>query len=230
MHRQYIDDHHIVARYLADQLPEPEREAFEAYYLEHPEMVWEIEAAARFKSGLAQLRDSGELAALLKPAPWYARWRYLALAAAAIIIIAVAFYVRTPPLPLMAADLAALGGPSTVASSHAVLRRRGSSFDAEITLPDAGDAIELKVLPEFAATDSQYRISLARINADDETDELEEIEHLAAGDDGMVTVYLDASRIAPGDYQVTIVDDHTPDAYRTSRFLIRVWAAGRRTG
>ena len=86
MDRQYIDDHHIVARYLADRLPEPEREAFETYYLEHPEIVREIEAAARFKSGLAQLRDSGELAVLLKPAPWYARWQYLALAAAATVI------------------------------------------------------------------------------------------------------------------------------------------------
>jgi len=230
MDRQYIDDHHIVARYLADQLPEPEREAFEAYYLEHPEMVREIEAAARFKSGLAQLQDSGELATLLKAAPWYARWRYLALAAAAILIIAVAFYVRAPTPPLMAADLAAFGGPSTVASSHALLRRRGSSFDAEITSPGVGEAIELKVLPEFAATDSQYRISLARITADDEKDEIEEIEHLSAGDDGMVTIYLDASRIAPGDYQVTIADDLTRDASRTSRFLIRVWAAGRLTG
>lgn len=228
MDRQYIDDHHIVARYLADQLPEAEREAFEAYYLEHPEMLREIEAAARFKSGLAQLRDSGELAALLKSAPWYARWRYLAFAAAAIILIAVALYVRTPTPPLLAANLAALGGPSTVASSYAVLRRRGSSFDAEVTLPGAGEAIELKVLPEFPAPDSGYRISLARINADETRDELGQIEHLTAGDDGMVRIYLDAPRIAPGDYEVMIAGDHASD--RTSRFLIRVRSAGSRTG
>ena len=87
MDRQYIDDHHIIARYLADRLPEPERDAFEAYYLEHPDLLREIEAAARFKSGLAQLRDSGELGALLEATPWYARWRYLAIAAAAILVI-----------------------------------------------------------------------------------------------------------------------------------------------
>lgn len=230
MDRQYIDDHHIVARYLADQLPEPEREAFEAYYLEHPEMVREIEAAARFKSGLAQLQASGELAALLKPGPWYARWRYLALAAAAIVIIAVAVYVRTPTPPLMVAELAALGGPTTVASSHAVLRRRGSSFDAEVTLPDAGEAIELRVLPEFPATNSYYRISLSRIDADDAREELEQIEHLSADDDGMVRIYLDGSRLAPGDYEMTIAGDRASEPDRTSRFLIRMWPAGRPAG
>lgn len=230
MDRQYIDDHHIVARYLADQLPEPEREAFEAYYLEHPEILREIEAAARFKSGLAQLRESGELAALLKPIPWYAQWRYLAMAAVAILVVGVAIYIRPATPPLVAANLAALGGPSTVASSHAVLRRRGSSFDAEVTLPEAGEAIELRVLPEFAATDSRYRIALARVNGDDRRETVAEIEHLSAGDDGMVTIYLDAQRIAPGDYEVSIADDLTADADRTSHFLIRVWPASRRTG
>ncbi|GFE89281.1 hypothetical protein [Steroidobacter agaridevorans] len=226
MDRQYIDDHHIVARYLADQLPDPEREAFETYYLEHPEMLREIETTARFKSGLAQLRASGELDALLKPTPWYARWRYLAIAAAAILVIGVAFFIRTPTPPLMAANLAALGGPSTVASSHAVLRRRGSSFDAEITLPETGEAIELRVLPEFAGADSHFRISLARVDADDNKQPVAEIDHLTAGEDGMVTLYLDAPRVAPGDYEVTITDDTD----QTSRFLIRVWPASRRTG
>lgn len=229
MDRQYIDDHHVVARYLADQLPEPEREAFEAYYLEHPDMVREIEATARFKVGLAQLRDSGQLAALLKPTPWYARGLYLAVAAAAIVIIGMVFYSRTATPPLMAANIAALAGPSTIASSHVVLRRRGSGFDAEVTLPGAGAAIELRVLPEFAATDARYRISLARIN-DDQREQISAVDHLPAGDDGMVTIYLNARRIAPGDYEVTIASDRASAADQTSRFHIRVRPASRQTG
>lgn len=229
MDRQYIDDHHIVARYLADQLPEPEREAFEAYYLEHPDMVREIEATARFKVGLAQLRDSGELAALLKPTPWYARRLYLAVAAAAIVIIGMVFYIRTATPPLMAANVAALAGPSTIASSHIVLRRRGSPLDAEVTLPRGGEAIELRVLPEFVATDARYRVSLARIDADSR-EQISAIDHLPAGDDGMVTIYLNAPRIAPGDYEVTIASDQATAADQTSRFHIRVRPASERTG
>jgi len=229
MDRQYIDDHHVVARYLADQLPEPEREAFEAYYLEHPDMVREIEATARFKVGLAQLRDSGQLAALLKPTPWYARRLFLAVAAAAIVIIGMVFYVRTATPPLMAADVAALAGPSSIASSHVVLRRRGSVFDAEVTLPGAGEAIELRVLPEFAATDARYRISLARI-IDDQREQISAVDHLPAGDDGMVTIYLNARRVAPGDYELTIASDQVTAADQTSHFHIRVRPASGQTG
>ncbi len=84
--------------------------------------------------------------------------------------------------------------------------------------PVQSEAIELRVLPEFTATDSRYRISLARINPDDKREQLAQIEHLSAGDDGMVTVYLNAPRIAPGDYEVTIANDAT-SAEQTSRFL-----------
>lgn len=224
MDRQYIDDHHIVARYLADQLTDAEREAFEVYYLEHPEVLREIEATARFKAGLAQLQASGDLVALMKPTPWYAQWRYLTVAATAIVVIAIAFYFRTPTPPLMAANLAELGGPTSIASSHALLRRRGGAFDAEVTLSKDGEAIALRVLPEFGAPDSRYRVALARIDADDKKDRLAEVEHLTAEDDGMVTIYLNAPRIAPGDYEITIANDD-PTANKYSQFLIRIWPA-----
>jgi hypothetical protein len=229
MDRHYIDDHHIVARYLADQLTDAERQEFEDYYLEHPEMLREIEATARFKAGLAQLEASGNLAALMKPTPWYAQWRSLAVAAVVFIVIALAFYFRTPAPPLMAANLAELGGPSSIASSYSLLRRRGNAFDAEVTLPKVGEAIALRVLPEFGAPDSRYRIALTRIDADDKKDRLAEVDHLSADDDGMVTIYLNAPRIAPGDYEVTIANDDTPSS-QVSRFLMRVWPASKSTG
>lgn len=221
MDRQYIDDHHIVARYLADQLTEDERAAFEAYFLEHPEILREIEATARFKAGLAQLQASGELAALMKPAPWYTQWRYLAVAAVVILIIGVVFYVPRPTRPVMAATLAALDGPTTIGGSYTVLRRRGSPFDAEITLSALGAPIELRVLPEFAAPGASYRIALARVD-DDKKERLAEIDDLSASADGMVAVYLDGRGFAPGDYEVTIANDAAADSDQTSRFLIRV--------
>jgi hypothetical protein len=222
MDRQYIDDQHIVPRYLADQLTDAEREAFEAYYLEHPEMLREIEATARFKAGLAQLQASGELAALMKPTPWYAQWRTLGVAAIVIIIVAAAFYIRTPTPPLIAANLSALAGPTIVGSSHVVLRHRGSSFDAEVTSPGANEAIELRVLPEFTAPDSRYRIALARIEANNQKEPLARIEHLLAGADGMVTIYLATPRVAPGDYEISIADDDATASSPSSQFLIRV--------
>lgn len=222
MDRQYIDDHHIVARYLADQLTEDERAAFEVYFLEHPEILREIEATARFKAGLAQLQASGELAALMKPTPWYTQWRYLAVAAVVILIIGAVFYIPKPTRPVMAASLAALSGPTTIGGSYTVLRRRGSPFDAEVTLSALGAPIELRVLPEFAAPGASYRIALARVDDDNKKLRLAEIDHLSAGDDGMVAIYLDSRGIAPGDYEVTIANDAAAASDQTSRFLIRV--------
>ena len=75
-----------------------EREAFEAYYLEHPEIVQEMEAAARFKVGLAQLRDSGQLEALMKPTPFFRQERFMGIAASLAI-------VAPPRLKLLLANL-----------------------------------------------------------------------------------------------------------------------------
>ena len=76
MDRRYIDQQHVVARYLADRVTDNERSEFEAYYLVHPEIVQEMEAAARFKVGLMQLRDSGELPKLLRSKPRYLQWQF----------------------------------------------------------------------------------------------------------------------------------------------------------
>jgi hypothetical protein len=58
---KHIDDHHLIERYLAEDLSASECEAFEAYYREHPEIVREMEAVARFKAGLNDLHRVGEL-------------------------------------------------------------------------------------------------------------------------------------------------------------------------
>ena len=63
------------------ELTDDEREAFEAYYLEHPDVVPELEAAARFKVGLMKLRDTGELSKLLQREQ-RRQWPYFAAAAA----------------------------------------------------------------------------------------------------------------------------------------------------
>ncbi len=172
MDRRYIDDHHIVPRYLADQLTDAEREAFEDLLSRASGDAAGNRGHRALQAGLAQLQASGELDALMKPTPWYAKGRNLSIAAIVIVIIAAAFYIRTPTPPLIAANLSALGGPTIVGSSHVVLRHRGSSFDAEVTLPAANEAIELRVLPEFAAPDARYRIALTRIDTDDKKEPL----------------------------------------------------------
>src|SRR5437868_10856891 len=141
MDRKYIDDHHVVARYLADQLPDAEREAFEAYYIEHPQMLQEMETAARLKVGLRQLQERGELHEIIHKKPNYARQRLFAAAAGvAIAVIGVLLWTnagpaRAPVLVASSAELVSrLGRTLPIASTHTILRTRRAGYDAEIAL------------------------------------------------------------------------------------------------
>ena len=235
MDRTYIDDHHIVARYLADQLPDDEREAFEAYYLEHPDVVREMEAAARFKIGLQRLRDSGELDELLSTRPWYRQPRYLAAAAVAVMAIGIVLFLgRTASRqPLLVASSALLhdssGNPWPIASRHMIVRTRTMSYDAEIDIPEAAQTIELRVLPEYEAQPPRYRVRLSSIVDNAQLQQVAEIAGLAPADDGFVSVFLNGAQLEPGRYQLALSgDEGTSTKNEESSFLIRMRAAADR--
>lgn len=230
MNRKYIDDHHVVARYLADQLPDSEREAFEEYYLAHPDMVQEMEGASRFKTGLMRLSEAGELDAPLQSRPWYQQRRYLAVAASlAVFTIGVLgwFGRDHAAQPLLAASSASLldrlGNPLPIAGTHAILRTRGTSYDAQIELPRTPQVIELRVLPETEAQPPRYRITISSVSEDGTLHEVAAIAGLAAAEDGFVPVYLNSSRLARGNYQVLLSGDtSTSTAGVASAFVVRI--------
>jgi len=232
MDRRYIDEHHVVARYLADRVTDDERSGFEAYYLAHPEMVQEMEAAARFKVALMRLRDSGELAKLLRSKPRYLQWQFLTAAAAVIVLVLGAVYefshrADTQSRPLLAASVEALGAASgetvSKAGTYAILRTRGSSVDAEIAPSDPGQAIELRVLPEFTAEPARYRIRLSRMDADDSLELVAEVGGLAPAPDRFVSVFVSGARLKPGQYDLMISGDSDTDARNIeSEFVVRV--------
>jgi hypothetical protein len=230
MDRRYIDDNHVVARYLADRLTDEEREAFETYFLEHPEVVQELEAAARFKVGLMQLRDSGELTQLLQPAPQRRMWPYAAAAAAAAVAVLVigTTYLQSQRIAQerdsahSVAFLSRVNDNSpTTANVYAILRTRGSAVDAEIRVPPPGEAIELRVLPEFTAP--RYRIRLFRMSADDSMERVAELGGLKPEEDTFVPVFVDPARLRRGQYRLAIVGDPATDARdKESAFILRV--------
>ena len=229
MDRRYIDDNHVVARYLADRLTDEEREAFEAYYLEHPDVVQELEAAARFKVGLMKLRDTGELTQLLQRAK-RPQWPYFAAAAAVAALAIGAFLIidRTPAAhPILAATVDALrgmaGSAPPLTREYAVLRTRGSAVDAEIPLPPVGEALELRVLPEFTARPERYRVRLFRMSADDSLQSVAELGGLVPDEDTFVSIFVDGARLQPGQYRLAITGDPDTDARdKESAFILRI--------
>ena len=229
MDRRYIDDNHVVARYLADRLTDEEREAFEAYYLEHPDVVQELEAAARFKVGLMKLRDTGELEQLLQRAR-RPQWHYFAAAAAIAALAIGAFLIvdRAPSThPILAATVDTLrgvgGNPPTLTREYAVLRTRGSAIDAEIPLPPPGEALELRVLPEFTPRPMHYRVELFRVSADDSLQSVAELGGLTPEADSFVSLFVDHMRLRPGQYRLTITGDRDTDARaKENAFILRM--------
>ncbi|HEY0686329.1 MAG TPA: hypothetical protein VGD45_28590 [Steroidobacter sp.] len=227
MNRDYIDQHHIVARYLADQLSDAEREAFEAYYIEDPEMVREMEATARFKNALATLADRGELPGLIQAPPERRLWQWAALAATvAVLAVGVTYLARTPaPRPNMVAHVEALDIP--VSRTVRVERMRGGversrdQPDVEFELPAVGTAVALQIAPDFEATPPMYRVSLRR-ESEIDGPALAELDRIAA-DDGLVTVYLDRSVLDRGDYRLTVAGAKDTDvADQRSDFRMRL--------
>lgn len=161
------------------------------------------------------------------------RWRYFAAAAAAVALVIGAFLVmdRTPDAQsIIAASVEALhktSGRSPVISSEvALLRTRGSAIDAEITLPAAGQAIELRVLPEFTARPARYRVRLFRMSADDSMQSVAELGGLAPEDDNFVTIFVDGARLQAGQYRLAIVGDPDTDARdKESAFMLKMRSA-----
>jgi hypothetical protein len=229
MDRKYIDDHHIAARYLADQLSDSEREAFEAYYVEHPEMMQELEAAARVKVGLMGLRRAGQLEPLLQAPARIGQARRFA-AAAAVVAVAIGvtvFFMRGPSTATMlAASPAAFvdgnGAPVPIARTLTLMNARGAGPDAEMTMAESAGTIELRIRTEFDAVPPVYQVAFSSIGADGRTTTLARIDGLAATEDGYVRVYLGGPRKA-GSYEVMLSGDAgTSAAGQATAFVLEI--------
>jgi ferric-dicitrate binding protein FerR (iron transport regulator) len=83
--QKYLDDHDIIERYLADQLSEAEREGFEAYFLQHPEVVQQMDRTAKLKSALMELDTQGRLQPLVA-AKSSRRW-FVALVVLGVVVV-----------------------------------------------------------------------------------------------------------------------------------------------
>lgn len=222
------DDASIASRYLAGALSESEQESYEQHFIQNPDAVQELEATARAKVGLANLRDTGQLDALLRAQPVPNRRNaILALAASlAFVAIGVAVWrgVSVPDgatLMATAADLIDHSGrPLVLGETHALLRTRASSYDAIVELPVEPRAIELRVLPESVAP--VYSVALSRIRPDGTIVQIAIVSHLKSEADGFVRLYVDSSRLEPGPYLLVMSPALDGADFSTSSFRLKV--------
>jgi hypothetical protein len=230
-------DPSLANRYLAGQLSPTELQAYEQHLLEDPDAVRELEATARMKVGLANLREVGQIESLLReaPAPGLRRTGMALAAAAALVVIAVGLWrgIDTPDATLVATASELIdrsGRPLPTGSTYALLRTRGSSYpllgtpssayDAVIELPAEPRAIELRVGPETPAP--AYSVALSRIHPDASVVQIAEVSELKAEADGFVRLYVDSSRLESGPYLVVVTPAPDRTAASTSAFRVKV--------
>jgi len=220
------DDAGLASRYLAGQLTPAELEQYERYLLEHPEAVAELEATARMKVGLANLRDAGQLEKLLRPSTGHRLRIPLAMAASlALVVIAIGVWRGAGPreTTLVAAATELLdrsGQPLGLGTSYALVRTRSAANDAVIELPPDPHAIELRVRPEAPA--SLYSVALSRIHRDGSVTRIGTVSQLKAETDGFVRLYVDSSRLEAGPYLLVITPAGDETATLTSSFRLKV--------
>jgi hypothetical protein len=160
---------------------------------------------------------------------------FLAGTAAAAVVAIIAFFVfdgEPVARPILVAGFDGLrtyGDPQSLTiKQYAILRTRGSSFDAAISLPTSGEVLELRVLPEFTPRPARYRVHLFRLSADDSLQSVAELGGLTPEADSFVSVFVDGPRLRPGQYRLTIAGDPDTDARNKENAFILKMVAGMR--
>ena len=222
MDRKYIDAHHIVERYLADRLPPADKEAFEAYYVAHPEMLDEMEAVAALKVGFGALPAAPPAAAPRHYA------RFVPAAIAAVLLAAVAAWLLNRPTletspALMAARTEELRAGLPAGKSVRIDHQRGIDADAAIELPAQPRALRLRVQPDATLEAASYRLTLLSVGADAEPRTVASLGALQADAEGLVVVFLDSAVLQPGSYELQLADA-TNSASEEDRFSVAVSA------
>jgi hypothetical protein len=225
MDSKLIEDQHLVARYLADQLSDTEREAFEAYCLEHPELFREIEMAARIKGGFARLEKSGELGAVLEK-PGFGSFVMRHAASLAAIGVGVALLlgaVYSLRVPAMGASVAEVSGRFRdvlpLAAEYAIERKRDSgAVDRHIELPAHPSVIHLRVLPDVEDR-KRYRATLIQ-EMPQGTRDVESIRGLAPDGDGYVSFFVNSRFLTAGPYLLNVAPDEPGSQDPESNFRI----------
>lgn len=203
------DDPTVASRYLADQLSEAERLAFEERLLDDPQTLRELEATARLKAGLHKLRRTGRLGTLVREQRSRMPWLLGMAAAICMLVIGIGlFRSASVATPTLAANLAALiddsGHQLGLGQTYAVFHKRGGAHDAVIRLPSSRRAIELRVLPDLARHAGPYRAVLHRAANADRTALSASIAGLEHAGDGHVTLFVDSGRMTPGNYELSL--------------------------
>jgi hypothetical protein len=201
----------MVDRYCAGQLSPEETAEFEAYLLDHPELLDDIEVTRRLKLGLGSLRAKGELPGLVGGKAGMSRNRMVAIAASVIVGAGIAWYFsRTAAVapPILAATVDGFRGelhaPDAIAEVMLIRSRSGDRVELEI--PPVPRLYKVRIVADTRNADSRFDIELRRESASGGSPVLvQRAVDVRPESDGMLSVYLDPRAAGAGSYLLRVL-------------------------
>jgi hypothetical protein len=219
-----------IRQYISDRLPEEERAALHKRLLVDFDLVKDFETSLKMREALERLRERDELRNLVHPRRTRALWGAAGAASAALAAVVLYLgYSHRPPPPLMAASLSSLrtraDSPLTVAGQYSFALMRSANAVPTVTLPAAG-ALELRALTTTLSGNSDFfRVRLDAIGPSATTSRIGVVEHVVPDADGFVAIYVDAGRVAAGDYSLD-VQSETPATGPPEHFEFKLQRPG----
>jgi hypothetical protein len=228
MHQTESEAHDVIARYLSGRLSDSETARFEDWWARNPDAIQDIDRVARLQEGLRGLRERGELQPLLRRSWWTGTLRIMAMAAS-LGVLGLATWLWqadagvTPPriaaLPVSFDELAR----RTPATAQYFMTLRSRDSANTVALPAIPAALHWRLLPDQAAADGSYRITLA--SADDQG-AVAVVQTVGAAPDGFVDIYVDSRSLRGGRYWLGIEPAAaSPGSNPLGRFALDVVAA-----
>lgn len=211
-----------VQDYVTGRLSETDRRAFEDQLLSDSGLVRDLEETLRLREGLETLRERKILGQLTHPPrrAWMMRLALASAAASALIALGVTLWVERAP-PVIAASVTALRAltspPLMVVAHYSFAAVRDAASTPALALPTTG-ALELRALtplppltrptPVTPLADARqtFRVTLEAIHGP-KASPIGFAEHLTPDADGFVAIYADASKLHPGDYDLSVETD-----------------------
>jgi hypothetical protein len=226
MDSTHTDATNLIANYLAGRLSANQMDSFEQDVSRDPRIRDQLERTLKLKEGLARLREHGELDDLLRaPAP--RRWSlYAAAASVAFASLAVALWlqVRSPgPSILLLSPSSSAQEHAPLAGTYTLARTRASTGATEVRLPSKAGLIRLRVVPSAdAVAQPGHTLVLQRVDTQP-VRLMGRLDAGAPGPDGYLTVYVDAGRLAPGIYELSVTPTVPEGSSAPSdRFVLQV--------
>lgn len=203
MDRQFIQDHHVVDRYLNGTLSADEEEAFEESYLSDPVVLEELELAERLKRGMFDA-STGSALGHGRRNGWFGVFLSPQYAAAASLLFVASLVLAGV---LYTQNVALRQRPASFDFRNAVTRlvplvNTRSAGPIEIASPRPNELTVLEVDVALAEYDS-YRATLDR-TGDGASRRVLQQDGLAADSDGYLLVGMPGRLLTPGRYELLI--------------------------